>query len=110
MRTFAVILLGLSSVVLAADAPKAPLFWYEITVERGTSTETFVGQSSVEPGQMSIDMATKTPIILENLRSLGAKASNTPMRWWPTREGEKLFIRPDHVLWYYLLPADPAAE
>lgn len=109
MRAFVVILLGLASVALAADPPKNPMFWYEFTMERGTLSETIVGTSPVEPGQMAIDMANKSPIMLENLRALGSKGGGEPMRWWPTREGQTLFVRPERILWYYLLPSDPTA-
>ncbi|HEY3900279.1 MAG TPA: hypothetical protein VGM54_16840 [Chthoniobacter sp.] len=96
---------------LVVMARSANAEWYEITVEHGLTTETFVGFTLMSTDAMALALSGSKPIVLENLRVYEAKDGATNrMQWWPDREGKKLFLRPEKIVYFYLLPEDPAAK
>jgi hypothetical protein len=98
----------LSLVIMASSASAE---WYEITVEHGLTTETFVGFSPMSTEAMALALSGSKPVVLENLRVYRASdGAANQMQWWPDREGKKLFLRPEKIVYFYLLPEDPAAK
>lgn len=81
------------------------LYWYEITVQAGNGTETFAGSAQIEPGNIASAFSGSGLITLDNLR---IKGSENRLQWRTAREGQKLFLRPEKVLYFYLLTGDPA--
>ena len=96
---------------LGVMARSASAEWYEITVEHGLTTETFVGFTSMSTEAMALALSDSKPIVLENLRVYQARdGTANRMQWWPDRDGKKLFLRPEKIVYFYLLPEDPAAK
>lgn len=94
---------------LSPGAPAEPLYWYEITYNRGDSAETFVGTSKYDPTVMASCVSGKELVELENLRIYGVDG-NTPLQWRTARDGQTVFLRPERIVYFYALPADPAAH
>jgi tellurite resistance protein TehA-like permease len=95
---------------LVVMARSASAEWYEITVEHGLTTETFVGFTGMSTDAMALALSGSKPIVLENLRVYQARVGTAGMQWWPDREGQKLFLRPERIVYFYRLPEDPAAK
>lgn len=108
MLLIAVTLFTMGAMLPGIAADPSNRFWYSVTISKVNTAETFTGSSELTPEEFATSVAGASPVLLENLRIEGLIPGDDAVKWHVAVERTNVNIMPRAVLFYEILPGDPA--